>query len=1201
MTGIPHDLDLGALLAEQAFVRRLARSLVFDQDRADDVVQQTWLAALQTPLRDARAARPFLRRVVQSVASNLGRGERRRRQREAAATPADAAPSVAEVFERESMRQEVVSELAALAEPYRTTLVLRFFEDLQPHEIAARQKVPAATVRTRLKRGLEMVRVRLDARHDGDRRAWALALLPLVKHGKEATALAGSGLIGILLMKKLWMFAAIALLSVGALWWQPWAGPALAPVTIVDAAPTVTTTTPPPPTQVTPVERAAVAPENAAVPVTPVADTSATLRGRLVLDGGAPAAKRRVRLVGVDVAHLFVDGSDGMSLASLETTSGDDGVFTFDTVPAGALLALHGGVDAPHSAYVPVRTTPTAGATVDVGDILLEARGTIVGRLEDEDGEPVAGADVWAADVPGLITLAVNVERFDPSQGGMMALPTPDQNEDPRAYALRLRSYLGRTFLMESLPNDDLGQVHVLDTPAWARRLWEALPMARGRTQADGTFELRDVAPGMNLLVLRKAGLNAAVRPNLKVTAGARADAGTLTAEPGETLAVQVTDSGGSPVAGARVRVATLPLAGFRGLTFAEAEVRTDSGGNARIAGLPNGRVLVAARRGDDEPWTTLSPSSVMATAKVVLPTSATLRVAVRAPIAGPTPHFVLRQGPAAGELARLGLLHPVDLRDRLRAEADGVFAIERVTPGTYVLDVTLDGCVARQVLVAMPRTAPLDVALTAAAPAFEVLVTSMGSAPIAGARVLVDPSDQPGLTQGVLPTYFGLPHWKQLPEELGTTDAQGRLRVVGRAPGPLRLWAMHVDHGPGSLTLELPAPLAHMQLARAATLEGTVTERGVPVDPTRWQVTIQPTTKTRAAPAPFVFAALRADGTFRARGLEAGLHRVEIQEAFAGRLSLSNLVEIIRAQIFAFGNWGGSDMHVRDVVLAAGATRQLRIDLDIAHEAKRAPAQVFGRVLCDGAPVPGAKLVLVRRFQSEQSWYSLPNQDLTVADADGRFTTDKIDEGRQEVGVIDPRTGQQLAVVEVIAAAGESRELNVSVRTGTIAGKVLAPSGRSLDGATISGQAEGGATLHATVDAAGAFEVRGVASGQWTLDVSGVGLGSPEPVHVTVAPGGAVRDLVLPTNARINLEVEVSFPAPQTVFVTVAASDGRFTSVRGSESGQVCVFANLPAGRYTVGPMDEDDGKSGSVDLAADGPAVRRIALGPDGVRPLD
>lgn len=1201
MTGIPHDLDLGALLAEQAFVRRLARSLVFDQARADDVEQQTWLAALETPLRDARAARPFLRRVVQSVASNLHRGERRRRQREAAATPADTAPSVAEVFERESMRQEIVSELAALAEPYRTTLVLRFFEDLQPHEIAARQSVPAATVRTRLKRGLEMVRVRLDARHGGDRRAWTLALLPLVKHGKEAAALAGSGLIGVLLMKKLWMFAALALLGVGALYWQPWAEPALPPVTVADATPTVTATTPTPTAQTAPIERAAVAPESSAAPVAPVAEAPATLRGRLVFEGGAPAARQRVRLVGVDVARLFVDGSDGMSFASMEATSGDDGVFAFDAVPAGALLALHGGVDTAHSAYVPVRTTPTAGATVDVGDVLLEARGTIVGRLEDDDGKPVAGADVWAADVPGLITLAVNVERFEPSQGGMMALPTPTQDEDPRAYAVRLRRYLGSTFMMEPLPNDDLGQVHVLDTPAWARRLWEALPMAHGRTQTDGTFELRDVAPGMNLLVLRKAGLNAAVRPNLRVVAGAPTDAGTLTAEPGETLAVQVTDSGGSPVAGARVRAATLPMAGFRGMTFAEAEVRTDTAGKARIAGLPNGRVLVAARRGEDEPWTTLSPSSVMATAKIVLPTSTTLRVAVRAPIAGPTPHFTLRQGPAAGELARLGLLQAVDLRDRLRAEADSVFAIERLTPGTYVLDVTLDGCVARQVLVTLPRATPLDLALSAAAPEFEVLVTGMGSDPIAGARVLVDPGDGPGLTQGVLPTYFGLPHWKQLPDELGTTDARGRLRVAGRAPGTLRLWAMHRDHGPGSVTVELPAPLAHVQLDRAATLEGTVTERGQPVDPARWQVTIEPATKTRAAPAPFVFAALRADGTFTARGLEAGLHRVEIQEAFAGRLSLANLVEIIRAQVFAFGTWLDSDTHVRNVVLAAGATRQLHIDLDAAHEAKRVPAQVFGRVLCDGAPVPGARIVLVRRFQTEQTWYSLSNQDLTVADADGRYTTDKIDEGRQELGVIDPRGGQRLAVVEVLAAAGEAREVNVSVRTGTIAGKVVAPAGRSLDGATVSGQADGGATLHATLDAAGAFEVRGVASGQWTLDVSGVGLGSPDPVRVAVAPGGEMRDLVLPTNARINLEVEVNFPNPEKIFVAVAASDGRFTYVRGCEDGKVCVFANLPAGRYTVGPMDADDGKSGSVDLASDGPAVRRIALGPDGVRPLD
>jgi len=49
MTGVPSHLDVHELLTAQDFVRRLARSLVFDQQRVDDVVQEAWLAAVQRP------------------------------------------------------------------------------------------------------------------------------------------------------------------------------------------------------------------------------------------------------------------------------------------------------------------------------------------------------------------------------------------------------------------------------------------------------------------------------------------------------------------------------------------------------------------------------------------------------------------------------------------------------------------------------------------------------------------------------------------------------------------------------------------------------------------------------------------------------------------------------------------------------------------------------------------------------------------------------------------------------------------------------------------------------------------------------------------------------------------------------------------------------------------------------------------------
>lgn len=67
--------------------------------------------------------------------------------------------------------------------------MLRYLEERPPREIARRLGVPVATVKTRLKRVLAMLRGRLDVDHDGDRGAWVLLLLPLA--GRRATASGG--------------------------------------------------------------------------------------------------------------------------------------------------------------------------------------------------------------------------------------------------------------------------------------------------------------------------------------------------------------------------------------------------------------------------------------------------------------------------------------------------------------------------------------------------------------------------------------------------------------------------------------------------------------------------------------------------------------------------------------------------------------------------------------------------------------------------------------------------------------------------------------------------------------------------------------------------------------------------------------------------------------------------------------------------
>jgi len=174
--------DPAALLAQRSWVRRVARALVRDGARSDDLEQAVWLRALERP-REVRSPRAWLGTALRNAASDLFRGEGRRRRREEAAARPEAAPAADEAVARAEALRRAVDAALALREPYRTVVVLRYFEDLPPPAIARRLGVPLETVRTRLRRALEMLRERLDDAHGGDRRAWLALLLPLAGRG----------------------------------------------------------------------------------------------------------------------------------------------------------------------------------------------------------------------------------------------------------------------------------------------------------------------------------------------------------------------------------------------------------------------------------------------------------------------------------------------------------------------------------------------------------------------------------------------------------------------------------------------------------------------------------------------------------------------------------------------------------------------------------------------------------------------------------------------------------------------------------------------------------------------------------------------------------------------------------------------------------------------------------------------------------
>ena len=175
------------LLAHRDWVRALARSIAFDAATADDLEQETWLEALRSPPRDDRNLRGWLGTVIRNRARKRGRSGARRARHEAAAPVAAAAPAAADVVAEAEAQQRIVAAVLALDEPYRTTVLLRFYEGLPPRTVGERMGVPAETVRTRVRRAAGHLRDSLGGGGSG-LQSWMSAVSPLLAIASPSAA-----------------------------------------------------------------------------------------------------------------------------------------------------------------------------------------------------------------------------------------------------------------------------------------------------------------------------------------------------------------------------------------------------------------------------------------------------------------------------------------------------------------------------------------------------------------------------------------------------------------------------------------------------------------------------------------------------------------------------------------------------------------------------------------------------------------------------------------------------------------------------------------------------------------------------------------------------------------------------------------------------------------------------------------------------
>jgi RNA polymerase sigma factor (sigma-70 family) len=162
------------LIQHSAWLKRLAHSLVKDPTLADDLVQETWVSALESPPQKPGNHRNWLGRVLRNRVASYFRSDTRRmtrEQRQVALVEQQEAGKetfAEQALEMGEMGQILADSVMELKEPFRTTMLMHFLQEMSPSQISKRMDVPVGTVRTRILRGLTKLKVIVNQRYGGE-------------------------------------------------------------------------------------------------------------------------------------------------------------------------------------------------------------------------------------------------------------------------------------------------------------------------------------------------------------------------------------------------------------------------------------------------------------------------------------------------------------------------------------------------------------------------------------------------------------------------------------------------------------------------------------------------------------------------------------------------------------------------------------------------------------------------------------------------------------------------------------------------------------------------------------------------------------------------------------------------------------------------------------------------------------------------
>ncbi|MEO6708044.1 MAG: sigma-70 family RNA polymerase sigma factor [Planctomycetota bacterium] len=582
------------LLEQAAWVRRLARGLVADVHGAADLEQETWLAALtHTPDAGAEAGwgRGWLARVAANLAHRSRRARARAAEREELAARCEAQPSAAELVERAELTRVLVAHVVSLEEPYRSTLLLRYFEELSPSAIARREGIPLRTVKTRLARGLAQLRERLD--RSSDRESWFPALLASCSPPRVPLPLVPT----LILMKTSTkvLCAALLLFLLGGGVWLAQHGEepsdvraAAQPVVEPPPAPAVTTSAPSAPA---PGPERATAPTPEPSSATAPAPLASALRGRVIDRSGQPIAGARVELSTVAGA-VFNWSASSVPEVFTHTQSGADGKFSIELAPSrvGELSAAAKGFGKAHAGR---------RRSGDFVEIVLEPAGTIEGHVtRGPERAPVEGARIVVRGTDNAVYNPALAEAITDADGLYRV-----EDLAARDYWIWLASPRAASPLIETVSVASAATVvHDFETSAVrafvvrgqvtdassSAAIGDALVSVEAdtaHTDATGAFELRSVVAEKASKVTIKVGARGFLEQRVEV-----ASEGAMNVEialtRGQSVSGKVVGPDGEPIEGAQIALfddakGQSPSGGIR--------ARSESGGSFEVDGLKAG------------------------------------------------------------------------------------------------------------------------------------------------------------------------------------------------------------------------------------------------------------------------------------------------------------------------------------------------------------------------------------------------------------------------------------------------------------------------------------------------------------------------------------------------------------------------------------------------------------------------------------